>query len=394
MIEPLADAAPEPPEPIDLKIVLSNITFEDGKLWKPRYPSLLQYDRMRGIQLEPALLVRTKEPMVARILFDIGEGQGITFVKEEGNRGSRVKCRSLDRPLDPEVPGLVEARWESETSCTLYWNQAAANAYAQERFQDSSRSQEMTVLRLYCQGGSEPADEWEKAATAVEGGLYLVILYSPREGSRSRLIDLTPPNFPVVSREASQPEVQICDFDVHGRPVCDVFRPLLERADALDQDVELEVAFRAREGESVEMDLTLNVQDMALRWKDLGGEAEVIPFGSQERPWQLQSARLLEDGKTCRIHWLQQQACRPNGPAGESEATLGDLTVGRAHSFLLKVDTSGENVEEELSQRFGLLDRHSLDRFIARMAIDPTVIEPPTCTPEGQCLPRPPRGDL
>ncbi len=382
MIEPLVDAVTEAeiPEPIEVKIVLDRITFEDGKLWKPRYPSLIQYDRMRGIQVEPALLIRTKDPLEVRVIFEIEKGQGVTFVKEEGNR---VKCRSLDRPLDQEVPGL-EARWENETSCTLIWNQAAANKHAQERFQDGNRSQEMTVLRLYCQGGYQPADKWEEAVSAVEGGLYLAILYSPRAGGRSLEVQLTRPDFPPLPRAAVQPEVHISDIDLHGRPVCNLFRPHFENGPFLDQDVELEVAFRAREGESVEMDLSLDVPDLGLRWKNLGGEAEVIPFSSQgDRPWQLQSAKLLGDGKTCRIHWLQQ-TCRSNDRPEESEAAPCDRTVGRVHSFLLKVDTSDEDVQEELRRRFNLVN---LDRVIARMAVDPTVIEPATCTPEGVCIP-------
>lgn len=382
MIEPLVDAAPEPetPQPNEVKIVLDRITFKDGKLWQPRYPSLIQYDRMRGIQVEPALLIRTKDPLEVRIIFAIEEGQGVTFLREEGDR---VKCRSLDRPLDTEVPGLVEARWESETSCTLIWNQAAANAYAQERFQDSNRSQEMTVLRLYCQGGSQPADKWEEAVTAVEGGLYLAILYSPREGGRSREVDLGPPVFPDFISEALHPEVHISDIDGYGRPVCNLFCPLFERVPSLDQDVELEVAFRAREGESVEMDLTLDVPNLGLRWKNLGGEAEVMmPFPSHSRPWQLQSTKLLEDGKTCRIHWLQQ-TCRSNDVPGDSDATLCDRTLGRVYSFLLKVDASDKDVHQ-LIHKYNL---RNPARFVARMAIDPTVIEPPTCTPEGVCIP-------
>ena len=47
MIESLVAPAAEAEGSQPLRsLVFNNITFEDGKLWKPRYPSLVQYDRL------------------------------------------------------------------------------------------------------------------------------------------------------------------------------------------------------------------------------------------------------------------------------------------------------------------------------------------------------------
>ena len=43
-------------------ITLDRIFFEEGKLWKARYPSLIDYDQAPELQFEPAFHVCSEDP--------------------------------------------------------------------------------------------------------------------------------------------------------------------------------------------------------------------------------------------------------------------------------------------------------------------------------------------
>jgi hypothetical protein len=392
MIDPLvaADPKPEGPRPLRRSVVFDRITFKDGNLWQPRYGSLVRYDRLQKLQIEPGLRIRTKEPLEVAITFELEAGHGVTFVRE----GDRVKCRALENPEEAAIPGLVEARWDNETRCTLVWNQSAANQIMKDRFQDIDRRKEINTLRLFCQGGRTPVGEWEKNVTAVEGGLYVALLYSPQDADGPPVADAAPPVFPEPPEGGAplKPEIRINDIDAHGRPVYDLFRPYLESV-LLDPDLELEPAFRVREGESVEIDLVLDIPDLRLQWRDLRGEAEVMPFSSHGRPRQLQTTKNWPMEGRCRIRWLQETG-RSTCVTGNPDATRCYCTTGQASSFLFTAAAAPvpglgrEDLLRRLREHPAFRPGDDPEKFFARVGIDPTVIEPPTCTPDGVCVPR------
>jgi hypothetical protein len=387
LVAPAATEA-EGAQPLRHSLVFDRITFKDGKLWQPCYPSLIRYHLgMSGLQWEPGFRICTKDPMEIEITFEIEEGQGVTFVRE----GEGVKCRAISSPLDPEIPGLAEARWESETRCTLVWNQSAANDRVKQRFQDSEVRQKVVALRLFCQGGNPPADEWEEAVTAVEGGLYLAILYNPSDAVLSRTVDLSRRDpGPEPPEPPERPTIRIMDIDPQRRPVYDLFHPLPE---GFPLELEPEPTYRAREGETIELDLNLDLPTLGLRWRALPGvaegirEAEVTPFSPENRPRQLQTCEILPGGKTCRIRWSQQTG-RSTCITGTPDSSQCYCTTGQVSSFLFNAAASLLDLER-LRQHFNLRDVDEAARLLARVAIDPTVIEPPSCTSDGHCIPPP-----
>jgi hypothetical protein len=397
MIEPLVDAAREAEgaQPLRHSLVFDRITFQDGKLWKPRYPSLVQYDRLPGIQVEPAIRIRTKKPRQIELKFVIAEGQGVTFVPE-GEGG--VRCRSIERPREEDVPipGLVEARLDNKRQCTLVWDQSAADHPIKERFQDADRRKEITTLRIFCQReepvapGMDPEDE---VLTAVEGGLYVAILHNPRDGEPPPIVDLTTPGFgerDVPIADFVKPEVRVVAIDSHDRPIYDMFRPFLEGT-FLDPEIELEPAFRAREWEKIELDLVLDVAGLpGLRWRGSHGEADVIPVSAEGRPRPLQTTEVWPEEGRCRIRWVQETG-RSACVTGTPEARRCYCQTGRTSSFLFAAAPRLSDLVDPHPQHFldhpGFRPGDTPVRFLSRVNIDPTVIEAPTCTPEGVCIP-------
>jgi hypothetical protein len=378
-------------QPLRHKLVIPGITFEEGKLWKPRYPSLVEYGRLPGIQVEPAIRLRAKNPREVEITFEIAEGQGVTFVPEEGG----VRCRTIDKPRDEDIPihGLVETRLEKEgRRCTLVWNQAAANEPMVERFQDAGRRKEITTLRVFCQK-KEGLPKEDEVMTAVEGGLYVALLYTPRDGEMPPVVDLKTPGFekPAEESVATKPEIRVVAIDSHDRPVYDLFRPFL--ADTfLDPELELEPAFRVREWETVELDLVLAVQGLpGLRWKSSRGEADVIPISAAEgRPRPLKTTESWPDEGRCRIRWVQETG-RSACVDGSEEARRCYCHTGRTSSFLFSATPRLSDLVGPVPEHFlnhpGFLKGDNPVKFLSRINIDPTVIEPPTCTPDGVCIP-------
>ena len=338
--------------------MFNDITFKDGKVWQPRYESLIDYKRVPGLQIEPAFLIH-QVGVAVEMTFEIKKGQNVTFARE----GQGVACRSLTNPQESRIPGLVETRWEGERRCTLVWDPSDALRQGQK-----DRS---TALRILCQGGRSPANEWEKNAAQVEGGLHVAILnrtVKPGRGpgpSPLILDDLWKilSKLRRVFRRSSKQQIRVLRIQ-EGRVVYDLFRPSFLAQ--VPPELEMEPAFRVREGEAVEVDLVLGMA--GLQWSSSEGQVRAQP-----RPPQLQDAKVSPDGKVCRMLW------EPGGLLWPP----GDRTKGRIVSFDFTAAPSPE-LERRLSRAF---PGENPQRLVAEVPIDPTVIEPPSCTPDGVCIP-------
>jgi hypothetical protein len=166
-------------------------------------------------------------------------------------------------------------------------------------------------------------------------------------------------------------------FDSLGRPVYDLFLP----QNNLPAALALEPAFRCREGQIVSFSLALDLPDgVDLEFArdkppnhDQVGVTGYLPNG---HPFQLyQTAVGHFDGKSnrnCLITWAQEtgrQYCAMSNPG---EAKRNYCILGQSSSFGLRATPGGVP--------------HSAVAPGKRAELDPTVIQPPSCTASGICI--------
>lgn len=352
MMETLAPALEEADSPLPATLPdfeITDITFDEGKLWKPRYGSLFAYaPEIEAFQFEPAFqIIAPPGDLEIEILFEIRADQAVWFREDEENPGS-VRCRAIDEPKNANVAGLVSAAFEGERRCRLLWNRSALE-------------KNVTTVRVFCQG---EAGIPEDPVTHVEGGLYLSLINRPKKGE--------------IFEAASQTSlrkawtIKVIGVDKHGRPVYDLFLPASEDIPAT---LELEPAFRCREGDEhqfkIELDLPSPYSVLVFE-TEAPGKAKVYP----KRPQKLTQADTHPGDKICELTWKQGKdrfLCK----TGEPISTTPLCAQGATESFFFKTKIEA-----------GLNIPKLVRRLSEELDIDPTVIQPPVCY-DGVCIPPP-----
>jgi hypothetical protein len=381
---------PEPQE--GQPVLLTGIYFaENPGLRRPdltlaRYPTLIdegwRRKKSQEIQFEPAFLLLPGTDAIT-VVFELDSSAPELVPNATGG----VKCRLVDSPSQAEVPGLVENVLLSPRSCRLTWDKAAANG------------RKLLSLRIYCQ---EPADA--TVPEMVEGGLYLAII--DRQGTPSPQT-CTPLDHP----PGATATVTLLGFDAMDKPLYDLFRPDIYTAEppVVPSGLVAEVAFRVRETQTVGFDLVLDPKDLVFSSLQ-DGQVEASPHSPANLPVQVTRADLgwdpvMEDfdPRRCNLSWLQvtgRQLCR--WPAEQSLCMNG----GQASFFLQthEVQLNALSLEdrEKLTAAAGN-DQSATGLFraarphptlweifrralVPRGGIDPTVIQPPPCDPNGICI--------
>jgi hypothetical protein len=331
--------SPLPAAGHDLEI--TGITFDEGKLWKPRYGSLFSYVP-DDFQFEPAFQVLSSSlDLEIQVLFEIGEDQKVRFQSEDGEP-EKVRCRSIEKPSAVLEHVSVTFVDEEKRACLLRWKR-------------SDKDPLVMTYRIYCD--KEGADD---AFSRVEGGLYLTVIYKPK---RAPSLEQIPKRSARESRS-----VKVIDFDKHGRPVYDLFLP---DPDSIPETIELEPAVRAREGDRHGLTLELEIPGLVFETEApllLPRRAKVYPYQPDQRPRQLVRAETEVGDKVCNLEWQQgteRRSCRVG-------STSPLCYLGATASFFFK--TRAENP--------------ALKDLAAVLDVDPTVIQPPVCN-DGVCIPPP-----
>lgn len=310
-------------EPIRLEI--ANIRFKDGKLWQPRYESLIDYTvASQSLQFEPAFMVASEErDQKIELVFGIEATEDVEFYVEPDGH---VRQDFLALTGTPGVSVVLE----NSRSCKVVWTR-------------SGDQRSLMSLRIACR---HPKVEPSDALDLTEGGVYLVII---DPGARS---DHDPEPVQAAPRSngavgAGVGTVRLLGIDEHNRPVYDLFRGDVPR------ELVREPAFRAAHGEQLDFTLALDIPGAAFQ-VDEQGEPVWSFFIPGTWHVSLAGTALNTDRTACTIHWR-----RPEKRSQE------DRTKGTT-SFDLFLD---------------------LAAFESPIRIDPTVIEPPPCDANGVCSP-------
>ena len=341
-------------------LTFDQIYFEDGLLWKPRYPSLIDYSvAPASLQIDPGFQILSGAVgLTVELNFGLDPNGPFEFVDAADGR---VKVWSFDFPGNDQPAGVVENQLLDAKTCRLAWKPAAAHREEESRRFPGAR-RDLTVLRIFCRNPSEPSED---ACAAVLGGLYVAIVNKPKPKLSMKPIRGSDP-LPVNSNT-----IYVTEIDERGRPKYNIFR--LDPA-GVPAELELEPAFRALEDETLELDLTLALPPN-LRFRSRDGEVLVSSLNTY-RPLQLQRNDASADARTCHIRWHQGTG-RSVCVVGSPEAGKGFCNEGKATAFFFRLEAAG-NLDPD--QAAG----------VAQLDIDPTVIQPPKCIPaepEPICLP-------
>lgn len=327
--------------PNDLEI--TDITFEGGDLSRPRYPSLINAFRApAGVQFEPGIQIIHGE---RDLTFLLGIDPSSEAVFESDASGLPV-VESIVSPSGSGIAGLVERSLLDSRTCQLTWRPGEAES-------------RLTALRVRCSPTLRGATDPER----VDGGVYLMLLDRP---------EWLPEEHPAVDPGLPVPHtIKILGTDGHKRPVYDLY--LRAALDSLPTDLALEPTFRVREGHAVDFSM-LFAPDVDLRFlpsADDFGQVAVEDFPSG-RPPQLVDAAREDAGKECRLKWVQATG-RDLCTSSSEERGEGHCLAGQVTSFML-VAFVGPGSFFDVEER----DKRRL--------VDPTVIQPPSCTSSGICI--------
>ena len=316
--EPASTPQEDPPIPV---LTITGITFEGGDLSRPRYPSLIDDSRApAGVQFEPGIQIIAADPLPFTVLYELDPAAGVLFMRDVA--GLPVVQSVAAAPEIGPVPGLT-AELLDPTTCRLTWNQAEALSLS-------------TALRIFC----ERVDRLSTEAEQVDGGVYLTIVHRQQDGIE-----------PIQGREAGLPEgdtIKILGTDAQGRPRYDLFFPGV----LANPDLELEISFRVRKGETARFDLLISVVPGSdVRFETSAGQVVVQPA----RPAELQSTAASDLREKCTLVWVEE---------------TGQTTQGKVTSFFLEAAA----------------DEAPFEVRLRRVQLDPTVIQPPNCTSGGICI--------
>jgi hypothetical protein len=344
-------------DPVTPVLTITNITFAGGDLSRPRYGSLIDHSRApAGVQFEPCLQIRDPELAgeMFKIRFEIDSNAGVRFVS---NALEEVRVSSIVAPESFSPPGLLSARLVGgdPRKCDLVWKQSDA---------DSAGFSRLNTLRLFCEfeDGRSPSN-----VEVVEGGLYVSIL------KRAEDLFLNParksPGEPVPET------IKMLGFDDIGRPRYDLFLP----QDSLPAAFVVEPAFRCREGQIVSFALALDLPpeidiEFVREPPPNDDQVGVVGFLPEGHPFQLFRTTVGDFGGKSRrkssLIWTQEtgrQYCATSNP---EEAKRCYCIHGQNSSFGLRAAPGGVVP----SQRGKMAE------------VDPTVIQPPSCTSQGICI--------
>jgi hypothetical protein len=336
-------------------LAITGITFEGGDLSKPRYGSLIDYVRApAGVQFEPGLQLR--EPIATlTVRFEIDPAAGVRFVAND----QEVLVSSILDPQSFSPPGLVSATLVGgdPRKCDLIWKQSEADAEGVGK---------LNTLRLHCEL-EQPRSL--SSQEQVEGGLYLAILN--REEALYELPFSKEPDGHVDGT------IRMLGFDTIGRPMYDLY--LQDPQNELPQALVLEPAFRCREGQIVTFSLALDLPpEIDLKFvidaPPNDDQVAVDGFLPHGHPFQLYQTTVGafddKENRKSTITWTQEtgrQYCATSNPG---EAKRCYCIQGQSSGFGLRAAPNGQGVQ----------DRRKM------ASIDPTVIQPPSCTAGGICI--------
>lgn len=364
MIETLVQTVPPDVEASPVPLSITGISFENGNLARPRYPSLIDYEALAqvfpGLQMEPAFQIRSKTDGNVEMIFEIAD-EGIDFVPD----GKGARCESILHPgllIGPLISNTLSGK-----QCRLVWDQSQAKERDPQR---------ITVLRLHCGKAGEPTPEEQ-----VEGGIYIAILNQPRA-----------PQSTIAARKddagVDAKQIRIIGFDSSGRPFYQLFKPMFEPGPGykpIPDNVELEIAFRIRESVILEPQFVLDLpaeHDKVIFQPDVHGDVGILGHNPEGRPPQLRSSRFGSSPKICRTKWVQdigRSACTVDGDGCECYCTHGHVSsfalmgVKDTEGRITELLHEGVNSGDEWKQAVRDLPSPFTD-------FDPTVIQPPVCT--------------
>lgn len=336
MIESLGSVTPTTADPlIGYDLAITGIRFEENDLSRPRYLSLFDYDRAPElVAFDPCVQIVQELALqqTIRFVFQLDPAGGIRFQTE--NPGDVPLVRSAVDPDGGPVQGLTATLLDSFT-CELVWDQSQA------------ADGKVTALRLFCELPGVQPTPWE----TVYGGLYLAIVNRPeRDVARS---------LGVGERGDREPDtIKLLGTDSVGRPVYDLFQPGV--LPAMPDYLCLEPAFRVTIKDlSVQLAIQLAPpQEVFLLFEadvTKPREVQVIGFKPEGWPRQLQAANRDDSGLVCRMDWVPEQ--------------VRGMQTGDSSVFYFEV------VREELDRNWMKWGHPKV-----RLQIDPTVIQPPSCT--------------
>ena len=320
-------------EPIRLDI--NNISFKEGKLWQPRYETLIDYSHVpEGFQFEPAFEVVSKESdQEIQVVFRIADTENVEFDPDG-------KWDYLALAGTPQVSVTLL----SPRSCQVDWTR-------------SGDQSSLMSLRIACRHpGVEPTDALDR----IEGGVYLVII-DPGPSStdpvqappRSNLVGAAAPGgapVPAGGLPAGIPPkagtIRLLKFDEHSRPVYNLF------CGDVPRELVQEPAFRVAHEQQFDLTIALDPPEAHFQ-VDAEGKPVLSFFIPGTFHVSLVGTTVDTNRKACTIQWH-----RPIKQSNE------DRTKGTT-IFNLNLDpVNGRPVK-----------------------IDPTVIEPPACDANGVCSP-------
>lgn len=336
MIEPRGDSTlTEAVLTVDPDLELTGIRFQ-GDLTRPLYPSLFQYPPdSEAVQFEPALQILRDPERKIRVLFQLDPGEGVEFETDDQGRPRVLPV------LDPDDLSGVTAELLDPRTCELTWDQILAPR------------EKANALRLPCRvPGVEPSQR-----ERVYGGVYLAIV------NRHEEIGIP---LGISEGEPQQKDtIQVLGTDDHGRPVYDLFHS--ETGSALPSHLCLEPAFRVHKGEPA-VTLVFRIVDpplAELRLLEEPGDPEKLfieGFLPDGWPPELVEAKRSDQGVEGTLVWQPQPM------------NLGDF--GEVFTFFLRATDD---------TRIGPVWRNWREEDAVRLRLDPTVIQPPTCS-GGICI--------
>lgn len=322
---------------VEPDISIDGILFEEGKLWKARYPSLVKYEMVpAGYRVEPAIQITDLEK--TQLTVRLALAAGFIFQTE----GTGVKFQWVDGQSSPP-PDCISAVLEGPGACLVTWTR------------DSS-SPSTIALRFFCRPETGPIPDDPESVN--EGGVYLAFVVR-EEVWPEEVIKYLREHPPA---EPSQPLSQ------DGGDVMEVMKVvalLLKEGhvrynlfkSGAPAGTEFELAFRLRRSTPPKV-------------SKLSFEVEIANLGFSYQP-DPENPGMVVHEITYPAVWLHP---------------LELVTQFGAHQKSCQVTWTSVHPYQEhgLSSSFNLIAKLD-ERGSAFRPVDPTVIEPPSCS-GGICI--------
>lgn len=322
MIETLGNATLTETGETTGPVRITGITFQDGDLCRPRYPTLFDEERAKGLRFVPGFQILSPD-RTFEFLVQLDPGGGVEL--------DQVVLALNAHSLPPDLT----AEWSDPFTCLLTLG---------------SPADKVTTLRLPC----HPVGREATPEEIVYGGVYLAIVN--REEPMGKW------HTPMVA-DPGEPEeltIKLLGLDRFGRPVYDLF--LADALKVLPSDLVLEPTFRVQGHEKVNLTLRIATPpglDLRFRKAPLDpAQVKVEPFEPDLKPPQLRDAGRDDDGRRCDMVWVSGQS---------------GTKVGAASTFYLEAFWQPQG-----GQAWSFARHHGVREV--QVQVDPTVIQPPSCT--------------